>query len=481
MDLASIKITNAAFILTMNHEREIIRDGTILISGNRITAITSDDTLELTPAQTTIDASDMVVVPGLCNGHIHVSYAHAVRGLFPDSLTREEYVSYVFRLQAEMTEEEEYYTSLLAITELLKYGTTCILDPGSTKFLDVCLNAYEQSGVRAVVGTHVLDRHTNIPLPMRRTDDAIRVMEDCITRYNGKCDGRVHAWAMPFSARLASKELLTAAKALADKYSTGVTLHQNFAEPNILRFVEEFGHRPVVCLAEWGVLGPNVALAHLTGLDASEVSEIASTDTRGIVCPAAAMKLGEAFASRCPLPEMLSRKVAVGLGTDSANNANCIDTMRAMYLVALVFKDGRRDTSMISAETALEMGTCEGAKALGLGEEIGSLEVNKKADLVLFDTRRPEWRNLINPVNNLVYSADGRSVDTVIVDGRIVISGQRATFVDEDWLVGKVDKIGRRLRERTGISFAYPWPISWRGMSPKNVRPQALNTNGETK
>ena len=122
---------------------------------------------------------------------------------------------------------------------------------------------------------------------------------------------------------------------------------------------------------------------------------------------------------------MLERGIPVGLGTDAGNNSNLLETMRSMYLAAVLYKDGRRDVSMVPAETAVELATLGSARAMGLGADTGSIEVGKKADLVLFDTRRPEWRTLFNPVNNLVYSADGRSVHTVIVDGRVVVEDHR--------------------------------------------------------
>ena len=159
------------------------------------------------------------------------------------------------------------------------------------------------------------------------------------------------------------------------------------------------------------------------------------------------------------LPEMLQRGVTVGLGTDAANNSNLVETMRSMYLAAVLFKDGREDVTMVPAETALEMATIQGARAMGLADEIGSIEVGKKADLVLFDTRRPEWRTIFNPVNNLVYSADGRSVHTVIVDGRIVVEDHTPLFVDEWELIQRVQEIGERMLARAGISFPPRWPM----------------------
>jgi cytosine/adenosine deaminase-related metal-dependent hydrolase len=258
----------------------------------------------------------MVVTPGFINCHLHVSYAHAVRGIFPDDLGPA-YLPDVFRLQGAMSEEDEYYTSLLAITELLKYGTTTFLDPGSTRYLDRCTEAYRLSGCRLITGTHVVDRPNPLNLPVSTTAEAIRTME-------------------------------------------------------------------------------------LTIL---------------------------------------------------------LETMRSMYLIAVLYKDGRQDWKMIPAETALEQATIGGADALGLGQDLGSIEVGKKADLVLFDTRRPEWGALFNPVNSLVYNADGRSVHTVIVDGRVAVESYQPLFVDEWELIRKVQALGEDLVARTGVTYPSRWPV----------------------
>jgi len=160
------------------------------------------------------------------------------------------------------------------------------------------------------------------------------------------------------------------------------------------------------------------------------------------------------------MPELLARGVRVALGCDSPNNSNYLDLVRSMNMAAVQYKDARQDTRQIPAETALEMATLTGARALGLGEELGSIEPGKKADLVLFDTQRPEWQALFNPINNLVYSADGRSVHTVIVDGRVVVDAYRQSFVDEGRLFAKVQEIGEQLQARTGITFPRSrWPI----------------------
>ena len=454
----TLKIQGARYIMTLDPERRIIQDGSIIVEGKRILQVGKAAELESVEADRVIDGSEMVVTPGFCNGHMHISYAHATRGVFPDDLGAS-YVPNVFKLQGEMNEEEEYYTSLLAITELMRYGTTCFLDPGSTKYLDTCIKAYEESGCRIIVGWHVADRPNPLNLPVSSTSEAISMMEQTIQSYDNRLDGRMRAWAMPFSHSFSTQELLLGAKELADRYGTGLTLHFN----NSLRVVEaslsQHGKRPAEYLEDIGLLGPSTLLAHSLGIDQGEVDAMARTGTKVVMCPTAAIKGGAGMTKSALLPELLGAGVTVGLGTDAGNNSNLVETMRSMYLAAVLYKDGREDVGMIPAETALEMATIKGAEALGLADEIGSIETGKKADLVLFDTKRPEWRTIFNPVNNLVYNADGRSVHTVIVDGVVVVENHEPLFVDQWDLIQRVQKLGEGLLARTGISFPQRWPI----------------------
>jgi cytosine/adenosine deaminase-related metal-dependent hydrolase len=459
MQNTTLKIEGARFVVTVDPERRIIQDGTILVEGQRIANIGKAAELRHIPADHVIDASDMVVTPGFCNNHMHISYAHATRGIFPDNLDPMIYLAHVFTLQGAMSESDEYHTSLLGITELLKYGTTCFFDPGSTKFLDVCMQAYEESGCRLVVGQQVVDKPNPLRLPVYELDDAVRRMEETIQTYNRRLDGRMRAWAMPFDAAFCSDALLQAAKGLADTHKTGMTLHQANRPGTVKMYQETYGKRPIEYLDALGILGPNLLLAHVIDLDEREIDAIARTDTKTVMCPTAALKMGSRMTTTARLPEMVQRGICVSLGTDAGNNSNLLETLRSMYLVAVLYKDARGTTDVVPAEMALELATLHGARALGLEQEIGSLEVGKKADLVLFDTRRPEWRTLFNPINALVYNADGRSVHTVIVDGRVVVENGKACYVDEWELMRKVQALGESLLERTGIHFAPRWPV----------------------
>jgi 5-methylthioadenosine/S-adenosylhomocysteine deaminase len=457
--MSTIKIEGARFVVTMDPERRIIRDGAILIDGQRIARVGKTAELRHVMADQVIDASEMVVTAGFCNNHMHISYAHATRGIFPDNLDPMVYLEHVFTLQGAMSEEDEYYTSLLGITELLKYGTTCFLDPGSTKYLDACMQAYEQAGCRLVVGYQVVDKLNPLHLPVYTLDEAVRRMEDTIQTYNRRLDDRVRAWAMPFDAAFCSDDLLKTAKDLADKYTTGITLHQSNRPDTVQMYQEHYGKRPVEYLEDLGVLGPNMLLAHVIGIDEREVATIARNNTKTVMCPTAALKMGSGMTATALLPEMVQQGICVSLGTDAGNNSNLLETLRSMYLVAVLYKDARRTTNVVPAELALELATIHGARALGLEHELGSIEVGKKADLVLFDTRRPEWRTLFNPINTLVYNADGRSVHTVIVDGRVVVQNGTPCYVDEWELIAKVQALGERLLARTGMHFAPRWPV----------------------
>ena len=454
----SLRIDNARYVLTLDRERRIIRDGSILVEDGRIRRVGKAADLAGARADRVIDARRLLVTPGFMNGHMHISYAHPVRGIFPDEMASP--LNHVFNLQAAMTEEEEYHASLLGIVELLKSGTVCFVDPGSTKFPDACLQAYEDSGIRVIMGECVTDVQAPWNLPKYATGDAVRRTAAFIDKWDGRLDGRLTAWAMPFSPETCTAELLSELKKVVDERRTMLTLHHNSGAQQRKDYQARHGRRPTEYLESLGVVGPNVLLAHVLGIDDAEIDCIARTRTAVVMCPITAAKGGRGVPEHGRMPELLAKGVKIALGADSPNNCNHLDMVRVMNMAAIQYKDARQDTRQIPAETALEMATLSGAEALGLGDQLGSIEVGKKADLVLFDTERPEWQAMWNPVSNLVYNADGRSVHTVIVDGRVVVDAYRQSFVDEPKLFAKVQEIGERLQARTGITFPRSrWPI----------------------
>jgi len=454
----SLKIDNARYVVTLDGQRRIIRDSSVLIENGRISRVGKAAELADARADRVIDARHLLVTPGLYNGHMHISYAHAVRGIFPDELASP--LVHVFTLQDAMTEEEEYYTSLLGIVELLKNGTVGFVDPGSTKFPDACLQAYRDAGIRVILGECVTDGDAPFRLPRYSTEEAIARSASFIRKWQGRLEGRLRAWAMPFSPETCSADLLRGLKQVADEQGTSLTLHHGSGAQARKDYLARHGLRPTEYLESLGVLGPNVLLAHALGIDDAEIDCLARTETAVVMCPVTAAKGGRGVPEHGKMPELLAKGIRVALGCDSPNNSNHLDLVRAMNMAAVQYKDARQDTRQIPAETALEMATLMGARALGLGDELGSIEPGKKADLVLFDTERPEWQALWNPINNLVYSADGRSVHTVIVDGHVVVDAYRQSFADEGRLFAKMCEIGERLQASTGITFPRSrWPI----------------------
>ncbi|CAI8012283.1 5'-deoxyadenosine deaminase [Geodia barretti] len=192
-------------------------------------------------------------------------------------------------------------------------------------------------------------------------------MEKTIRDYDHRLDDRVRAWAMPFDASYSTDELLRGAKRLADEYGTGLTLHQINAQPTVERSLREHGMRPVEYLDSLGILGENVLLSHVIGVDDAEMDVMARTGATTVMCPSQTLKQATGITRIGKLPELLERGISVGLGTDAPNNSNLMETMRAMYLVAVIYKDGRQDMSMIPPETALELATIGGAAAFGHG------------------------------------------------------------------------------------------------------------------
>ena len=451
MSNSSLKIDNARYLVTVDAERRIIRDGAVVIANGLITHVGKAEELAAVSADQVIDASEMVITPGFLNGHMHISYAHPVRGIFSDDV--EHRLRLVFAMQSVMTEEEEYLTTLLGLTELLGSGTTTFVDPGTTRFPEACMAAYEAAGCRVVIGEQVTDQDNLLNLPVYDAAEAVRRIEASVEALDGRLSGRMRAWTMPFSVDLCSAELLIAAKQIADDHATAMTLHHSGG-------VGRQRPTPTERLAELGVMGSNVVLSHGMGLTDTDIALIADSGTAVVICPSTVLKTAANTSEGGRLPEFLSAGISVSLGTDSVNSSNFLDMVRSMSLAATIYKDVRGDPTLVPPETALELATRSGATALQFGDMLGSIEVGRRGDLVLFDTLRPEWRSLTDPVRNLVYSANGSSVDTVIVDGRVVVESGRATFVDDmEALIHQVEKAGRRIRAETGIDFPSRWPV----------------------
>jgi cytosine/adenosine deaminase-related metal-dependent hydrolase len=292
------------------------------------------------------------------------------------------------------------------------------------------------------------------------TETVLRKNEELLRKYKeGLGNGRIKPWITLLGSRYSSDELLKESKRMADQYNTMLYMHQSPYIDTLYRSREKAGKRPIAWLEDLGVLGPNLLLVHMIHVDDTEIRIVRKYGAKIVHCPSTALKLVYGLSMFGRFPEMMNEAIPVALGSDAAECSNHHDMVRILNLSALVFKDMRFDPYVINAERAIEMATLNGAKVMGLENEIGSLEEGKKADLIIFDMKRPEWVPLHNEIQNLVYSATGDSVETVIIDGKIIIKNRIVQTIDESEVLAKVQELGEKVVKRTGRSITTPWKI----------------------
>jgi cytosine/adenosine deaminase-related metal-dependent hydrolase len=446
-------------IVTMDEMRRVITDGAIAIAGDRIAAVGKRSEIEAAcTARETIDGRRFVVTPGFINGHVHLTEL-LLRGFMPEGLPFDEATwRWVVPLYEAHTPEEQALGARLAVLGMLRTGTTTFLEAGTMIAFDHVCEAIMDTGIRGRVGKWVLDRaFAPGDDQAAMTDTALRALEDELVRYPGSDGQLISAWPLLIGHNTNTDALWQGAKQLADAHGAGISAHMSPVANDPDWYIANTGRRPVEHLAEIGVLGSNVNLVHMVHVDQAEVALLAATDTNVTHCPGAALKGGYGTTSVGSFPEMDAAGVNLLLGTDGSDHG---DMMRATTLMAGLFKDARRDTSLFPAHRAIEMATVNGARALGQQSQIGSLEVGKKADLVLHDTDRPEWRPLLNAVNQLVWSADGRGVHSVWVDGKRVVDTYRCTTIDEERLYAEAQSAAEAIIARSGLPSVSAWPVS---------------------
>jgi cytosine/adenosine deaminase-related metal-dependent hydrolase len=449
------------YVVTMNATRDIIHDGAVAIRDDRIVAVGKASQLEAQyTAKETLGGDHFVVTPGLINSHIHVTGEPLTRGYVPDDTPFEENVfMWLCPLYSVHTAAEERLSGQLAAVEMLKSGTTTFLEAGTIRFLDDVVDGLEEVGIRGRVGEWVWDLPPEPDVYKQDTDQAIARLQSQLERYPTNSQSRISAWSLLVGHTTASDPLWKAARELATEHEVGLSFHMSPAKLDPEGFINEFGQRPMVHLAELGILGPDVAVTHCVQVDDNEVRIMAETGAHVAHCPTTALKVSYGVTQVGKMPEMVQSGMNLGIGTDGNNASNYSDLMRATYLVAGLFKDGRQDPQMFPAEKAYEMATLGGAELMQMSDQIGSLEVGKKADVVIHDTDRPEWRPLLNVMNQLVWSADGRGVHTVVVDGKKVVEAGRMLTVDEDSLWANAQQSGEAITARSGLPDKSKYPI----------------------
>ena len=451
-------------VLTVDRERRIIEDGAVAIDGDRIVGVGKAAALSAAHVpRRTIDARGKLVMPGLVNGHSH--FIEPARGLIPDTLpTRQWLKEWAYPYMSALTPEDEYAHALNLIAEMVKSGTTCFVDPGS-QYLDTTLPAVVETGMRCCTGPWTWDQAGPDTekcwpaLARLSTGEALGRLDAAMSAHEGAASGRVRIFATLEGGGTCSDDLLRGAFELAAKRGTMMLMHVASSVQEVEITLARTGHRPVEHLDAIGVLGAHTYLNHVVVVSQDEVERLARHDVKVCQNPSSALKLGKGTTRFGMFPEMLQAGVTVALGCDGSCCSDFRDMVRAMYLAATLAKDARLDASIMTAEKAVEMATIDGARALGWDDAIGSLEVGKKADVILLDTERPEWVPVFNVVQSLVYSATGDSVDTVIVDGRILMEGRVLRTIDEKAVIAEVQARRAGILRRSGLTVAPRWPV----------------------
>jgi 5-methylthioadenosine/S-adenosylhomocysteine deaminase len=445
-----------AVVITMDGERRIFRDGSVLVDGRDIVQVgrASDVRPPRTPERV-VDGRNRLVLPGFVNTHVHLS-EHVNRGVMADEIPVDRYMSdWLIPLYSVITSEEEACSAQLACLEMLRTGTTTFCEAGTLFDVAAVADAVDAIGMRAVLGRWTWDMHGARGRMRQSTDEALRRNDEMITALKGRANGRIRAWPLLLGFGTCSESLIRGAHALAEKHGTGWGM-MHFASHPSRKTADTM---PLATMDALGVLGPRTKLTHMVYVDDDDIAKLASRGVKIAHCPTAALKHTKGLVEHGRFPEMLARGVSVSLGGDSGNGSNHFDMLRLMHLVALLYKDARMDTRVMPPETVLEMATIHGAAALGLDREIGSLEPGKRADLVLYDLDVPEWRPLLDPVNNLVYAATGASVRTVLIDGRVVLDEGRMTTIDETDVYRRIETLSREQIARAGVAMTPRWPV----------------------
>jgi cytosine/adenosine deaminase-related metal-dependent hydrolase len=353
----------------------------------------------------------------------------------------------------------------LCIAEMLRSGTTTFLESGLAHRygFDGVAQVVVDTGIRACLTKKVMDIATYatqdnaMPMGLRETrEESLLTTLDMFDRWDGAADGRIHVGFGPRTPGGVSPELYREMVSEARSRGMEITMHLAEIEADRQFLRQTYQMSPVEFARSVGLVGPDVVLVHMVWIDDQDIRILAETGTSVSHNPSSNSKLGSGV---CPVPKLLAAGVNVALGCDGGPSNNTYDLLAEMKLAALVHKAVSRDPTVVPAETVLEMATINGAKALRWEHEIGSLEVGKKADLVVVDRERAHMAPGLNPVSSLVYASTGADVDSVMVDGRWLVRDGRLLTIDEERAVAQARERAGRLYRSTGIDPGPRWPV----------------------
>jgi 5-methylthioadenosine/S-adenosylhomocysteine deaminase len=429
-------LINNGTIVTMNEDRLVLEGGYIAIKDDTIVSIGLTVPKGMAAKQT-IDAKGKLIVPGFINGHTHVPMT-LLRGLVDDVVLDDWLRKYIFPAEAKnVTEDFVRWGTRLAMAEMIRGGTTTFAD--MYYFEDAVAEETKAAGLRGFVGETWLD----FPAPDNKSEDAMAVYtEKFLKKWQG--DPLIHASVAPHSIYTCSEKTLKDAAALARKYHAPILIHVAEMKKELDDSREKNGTTPVQYLERLGILGPEVVAAHCIWVDDADMKILAQRQVGCVHNPSSNMMLASGIA---PVVDQRAAGMRVGLGTDGpAGSNNDLDMIEEMDLASKLQKTARVDPRALGARGALEMATIEGARALHMEKDLGSLESGKKADLVILTLDVPNAVPMYDVYSQIVYAIKASEVETVMVGGKILLKDGKLQTVDEAAAMTKAKEYAKKVQ-----------------------------------
>lgn len=411
-------------------EKDIIRKADLYVEGNRIVSI--DEEPEGFQAEKIIEGKDRLAIPGLINCHTH-SYMSFMRNVADDLSFMDWLFGTIDPIEQKMTDEDTYWGACLAIIEMMKSGTTCFNDMQMN--IHQTTRAVKESGMRAVICRGLVGSGDDEggQMRLRQAFEERDAAKDC---------DRLSFMLGPHAPYTCDEGYMRIVSEEAKKNHMRIHVHLSESESEIQQIKEKYGCSPIEMAEKNGLFDVPAIAAHCVQITESDMEILKAKGVSVVTNPASNMKLGNGFA---PVPEMLEKGINVCIGTDGAASNNSLNLFHEMSLLALIHKGVKRTPQCISAAQNFRIATINGAKALGLSEEIGSLEVGKKADIAILNLNTPSLTPRNNLLAGLSYSANGSEVETVIIDGKITMENRRVLTMDEEVVYEKVNEIITRM------------------------------------
>mgnify|MGYP000029316763 CR=1 FL=1 len=452
----SLIIIEARYIIPVRPRQKIIRNGAIVIDGDRIVYIGKADEAKLKyHSDTVIRAHRHVVIPGLINAHNHL-FQSILKNIGIDM----ELVSWlrtsIHPTLASFTDDDFYIAAKWGLIENIKSGVTTIIENHyGPRGYDAVARALIESRLRAVLARGIYELNVLLDILKEEPEKALAHVESLVKKYHGY-ENRLWIAIAPMHPYNASKELLLKAKELSDKYELIYHTHTAESVKDQELVVELHGKTDVELLYDLSILGPRFHAVHGVQVSPREVKLLAEAGAHVIHNPESNMYLGSGVA---PIPDYMESGVNVALGTDGAGSNNNNDMIEAMRFAVLLHRAARKHPSIVTAWDALEMATINGAKAIGLENEIGSLEIGKKADITIIRLDKPHTAPVTDPLGAIVYCANAGDVDTVIVNGEIVLESGRILLFEEEKVREEAEKTQLRILDRAREKFGTKFPF----------------------